>query len=232
MNPDKAFILAAGLGTRMKPLTDTLPKPMVAVHAKPMIDHALDALWNVGVKTCVINTHYKAEVLNEHLKHRAKPEIILSHEPVLLDTGGGIAKTLPHFDAPFFVLSGDSLWENAPGHNTLLDLAAHWDSKKMDILILLQPMETMKLTEAVGDYNLMPDGRAVRSLNRTGRTMFTSIRINAPSIFASAPHGAFSYLQLLDQAEKNGRLYGLIHTGLWHHISTPADVDAVNTAHG
>lgn len=230
MIPDQAFILAAGLGTRLRPLTEARPKPMVEVAGKPMIDHALDALAGAGVRRCAVNTHYRAEVLHEHLKGRERPSVIVSHEPDLLDTGGGIRKALHHFDAPFFVLSGDSVWEDAPGESALLTLGRAWDPEIMDILILLQPVETMVLTRGAGDYDLGPDGRAVRSLSKEGSLMFTSIRINRPEIFAGTPEGAFSYLDLLDAAQARGRLYGVQHKGSWHHISTPADLQAVNAA--
>ena len=230
MIPEKAFILAAGFGKRLRPYTDEVPKPMVKVHEKPMIDQALDKLGEIGVKQCVVNTHYKADILHEHLSARQTPEIILSHEPEILDTGGGIKAAIKNFKAPFFVLSGDSVWEDAPSDNTLQTLTRHWDAKKMDILFLLQPVKDMKLTRGVGDYDLDADGRATRSADQTGAYMFTSIRINAPEIFKSAPEQPFSYLDLLDQAEKAGRLYGLVHKGMWHHISTPEDLEAVNKA--
>lgn len=230
MIPEKAFILAAGFGKRLRPYTDELPKPMVKIHGQTMIDQALDKLGNVGVKQCVVNTHYKAEILHEHLSARQNPEIILSHEPEILDTGGGIKAAMKHFDAPFFVLSGDSVWEDTPGQNTLQTLARHWNPEKMDILILLQPVQSMSLKHGVGDYDLDADGRAVRSADKTGAYMFTSIRINAAQIFETAPEQPFSYLELLDRAEKAGRLYGLVHEGMWHHISTPEDLEAVNKA--
>lgn len=230
MIPDKAFILAAGFGKRLRPYTDELPKPLVAVHDTPMIDHALDKLATTGVKQCVINTHYLAEKLEKHLAGQQTPQIIISHEPEILDTGGGINNAIDCFDAPFFVLSGDSVWEDAPDTNALQILAENWDADKMDILILLQPVSSMKLTRGVGDYDLSPDGKAVRSHDQRGAYMFTSIRINKPEIFENAPHEPFSYLQLLDKAEQNGRLYGLVHDGMWHHISTPQDLEAVNNS--
>ncbi|MCC6597899.1 MAG: nucleotidyltransferase family protein [Alphaproteobacteria bacterium] len=236
MRPVRGFILAAGLGTRLRPLTDERPKPMVEIGGRPMIDYALAALADAGVQHCVVNTHYKAEVLEAHLAGWKNPVVTISHEETLLDTGGGIKNALAHFDAPFFVLSGDSVWQEAvekdggaqPG--TLGQLAAAWDPEKMDILMVLQPVATMKLTKGVGDYDLGPDGRAVRSLLRQGEFMFTSIRINRREIFENAPEGAFSYLTLLDAAQARGRLYGLVNRGAWHHISTPEDVRVVNAA--
>ncbi|MCB9983563.1 MAG: nucleotidyltransferase family protein [Rhodospirillales bacterium] len=232
---DTAFILAAGLGTRLRPYTNDIPKPMVEVGGQTMIDRALDKLHDIDIKSCVINTHYKGEILQRHLMSRRNPHIIFSPEEELLDTGGGINAALEHFDAPFFVLSGDSVWEDAPpenntDHNTLQTMADHWDPARMDILILLQPVTTMALTEGTGDYDLDAQGRALRSKDKTGKYMWTSIRINKPEIFDDAPDGAFSYLELLDSAQKKGRLYGLVHDGQWHHISTPEDLHAVNEA--
>lgn len=232
MKPDKAFILAAGLGTRMRPLTDRVPKPMLELGGRTLIDHALDRLESAGVKDVTVNLHHKGEMLRAHLEKRASPAIHFSEEPELFDTGGGIKKTLDHFgDNPFYVLSGDSYWEDAESQNALETLAAAWKPELMDILILLQDIGTMKLTPGVGDYHLERDGRAIRSYDRTGRYMFTSIRINSPFIFAAKPDGIpFSYLDLLDTAQKRGRLFGIVHKGDWHHLSTPQDLATVEAS--
>lgn len=227
MLPTKAFILAAGLGTRMRPLTNETPKPLMQVAGRSLLARTLDHLEASGVHDVVINTHYKAEKIEAALKGRKTPHITLSYEETLLDTGGGIVKALPYFDQDFFVLSGDGLWENPPDAETLQVLAEAWDPERMDILLLLQPVETMTLTKGVGDYNLSSESRATRSKDKTGAYMFTSIRINAPRIFEDAPGGAFSYLDLMDRAEAQGRLYGLVHRGSWHHLSTPEDLEAV-----
>lgn len=229
--PDKAFILAAGFGTRMRPLTDRIPKPLVEVAGKTLLSRMLAQLQQFGVKKVVVNTHHLAQQITDHLKNRPGPEIVLSHEPVLLDTAGGIKNSLQHFgDEPFFVLNGDGLWIDAPGAPGLKTLAAKWDPATMDILVLLQPVSTMKLTHGVGDYDIFPDGRCVRSKTQTGTHMFTSMRINHPRIFDGVPDGPSSYLALLDRAEKAGRLFAIEHQGDWHHISTPEDLRAVNDA--
>ncbi len=236
MIPKKAFVLAAGWGTRLRPLTDTCPKPLVSVQGRPMIDSILQALAHAGVEECVVNTHYKAEVLERYLQENPAcsrwPDIHISRENTLLDTGGGIQNALHYFDAPFFVVSGDSLWENAENEQTLVQLAQGWNPEIMDILLLLQPVETMMVTQGVGDYDVCPDGRVVRSLEKKGLAMFTSIRINHPRIFPSGKTEPFSYLSLLDKAQSQGRLYGVEHHGVWHHISTPEDVAAVNALKG
>lgn len=225
---DKAFILGAGLGTRMRPLTDHVPKPLAMVAGETLIDRTLDQLFAAGITEAVINTHYKAPVLEAALQKRNNPKITISHEPELLDTGGGIRNTLKYFDNnPFFVLSGDGLWADNPAAPALLSLQQYWNPDIMDILILLQPVSTMKLTHGVGDYIMDGQGRAARALDKTGDYMFTSMRINHPRIFEGTPETPFSYLQLLDKAQDQGRLYGLMHRGDWHHLSTPQDVEKV-----
>jgi MurNAc alpha-1-phosphate uridylyltransferase len=149
----------------------------------------------------------------------------------LLDTAGGVKKMLQHFgDESFYVLSGDGLWTDKPGEGALQHLAANWNPKTMDILILLQPVSSMNLTRGVGDYDIKPDGRAVRSKGKSGTHMFTSMRINHPRIFAGLTGAPSSYLPLLDKAEQQGRLFAIEHSGDWHHISTPEDLKAVNAA--
>lgn len=226
---DTAFVLAAGFGKRLRPYTEEKPKPMIAVDGVPMIDTALEKLGDIGIEKCVVNSHYLPNILKCHLDQRkGSPKTIISHEEEILDTGGGVANALQHFVAPFFVLGGDSVWEDAPDKNTLQQMKDAWNPDRMDILILLQPVESMTLTKGVGDYDLDFSGRATRSLDQTGAYMWTSIRINAPHIFDHAPSGNFSYLELLDMAQQKGRLFGIVHEGDWHHISTPEDLEAVN----
>lgn len=228
-NIEKAFVLGAGLGTRMRPVTNTIPKPLVQVQGRSLLDRTYDHLKDHGVHTIVVNTHHLPDKMTEAVRARADIKSLISYEPELLDTGGGIKKALDHFDGePFFVLSGDGLWTDGSSGRALERMNRLWDPEIMDILILLQPLETFNLTTGVGDYDLGHDGRARRSLNRSGTHMFTSMRINHPRIFQGAPEGAFSYLNLLDAAERTGRLYGLIHDGQWHHISTVQDLENVN----
>jgi MurNAc alpha-1-phosphate uridylyltransferase len=229
--PDKAFILAAGLGTRMRPLTDRVPKPLCEVTGKTLLSRTIHQLQQTGVKKIVINTHHLAQQITNHLKDQPGPEIVLSMNPSCSTPPGGIKNALQHFDGePFFILSGDGLWSDAPTAPALPALAAKWDPTTMDILILLQPVLSMKLTHGVGDYDILPDGRAARSHGQTGTHMFTSMRINHPRIFDGVTEGASSYLPLLDKAEKAGRLFAIEHKGDWHHISTLADLQVVNEA--
>jgi MurNAc alpha-1-phosphate uridylyltransferase len=170
-------------------------------------------------------------MLHRHLKGRAAPRLHFSFEEELLETGGGIRAALGTLGgAPFYVVSGDSLWTDGPNGSALERIAQAWDGDKMDLLLLLQPVAGMTLTPGRGDYDLNADGRAVRSLDRTGAYMWTSIRICAPRLFDGAPDGPFSFLDLMDRAQAQGRLYGLVHDAEWHHITTGADLERVNAA--
>ncbi|MFA5592912.1 MAG: tRNA (adenosine(37)-N6)-threonylcarbamoyltransferase complex ATPase subunit type 1 TsaE [Micavibrio sp.] len=226
--PHKAFILAAGLGTRLRPYTDRVPKPMVAVAGKSIIHRTLEKLAAAGVRETTVNIHHLGGVLKEHLAGIEKPRLVLSEEDVLLNTGGGIKKAIRHFGGEaFYIINGDALWEDAE-IPALSQLAQGWDGDRMDIFMLLQPVRSMTMTQGVGDYTLGPDGRAARARDRSGDYMFTGIRIAHPRIFETAPDGEFSFLELMDRAERQGRLYAAPHAGAWHHISTPADLYTVD----
>jgi MurNAc alpha-1-phosphate uridylyltransferase len=223
--PTKAFILAAGMGTRLRPMTDNCPKPLVKVNGKPIIDYVLDDLIAAGVRDVVVNTHYLAGLMESHLAARGDDIIIhISREDELLETGGGLKKGL-HFmkGEPFYVVSGDSFWENGT-QPALQRLAEAWNEDEMDMLLMLQPVGKMTLTGGVGDYDFVEDGKITRSLDQTGDYMWTSVRICKPEIFDGTPDGAFSFLQVMDAVEATGRLHGMVHDGEWHHISTPDDL--------
>ncbi len=223
-----AFILAAGRGVRLRPLTDKIPKPMAEVNGKPIIGYVLDLVLNHGIDNIAINAHHKAEVLEDYLHKKNIKGLQTHYEPELLDTGGGIKKAHKQFgDEPFFVLSGDSFWEDGkkPALKTLED---NWDEEKMDILILLQPLTNVPFGFKSGDYDIDDKDRATRALDKSGQYMFTGVRINHPRIFENSPDGPFSYLNLLDTAQTKGRLYALIHDGAWYHISSLADLEEIN----
>ena len=231
---EHAFITAAGLGERMRPLTNDRCKPMVEVDGKPIIGHVLDRLVAVGIKYVSVNTFYKPETLEGYLQQyeATHPGLIITtiREDVLLNTGGGIKNglsTMP--DAPFFVISGDSFWEDAPG-NTALDLMAqNFDPATTDIMLLLKDLKTMNLTAGSPDYDIDSHGKIIRSLAKTGAYAWTSIRIiKNHAMFNNTPDTAFSFLELMDRAEDAGKLQGLLHAGEWYHFSTPADIEAVN----
>lgn len=233
---DEGFILSAGYGKRMRPLTDKLPKPLVPLAGVPLLAHSLTKIKNHGVKRLVINSHYKADKIREFVRNIQDPEIQISHEETLLDTGGGVRNALAHIkSSAFFVVAGDAYWEDACKEPALQMLEKAWDPEEMDILVLLQSVADMNLTAGTGDYDFIDKPQddfpapILRSRDKGGRYMFTNLRINSRRIFEACENKAFSFLELMDAAEKAGRLYGLTYPGRWHHISTPEDLTAVET---
>ena len=164
--PRRAMIMAAGLGTRMRPLTDDRPKPLVTVQGKPLIDHAIDRLAAAGVTQIVVNMHYKAEMLREHLSRRQGVEILFSLESdELLGTGGGVVKALPVFGSePFFIHNSDSIW--VEGGGPALDaMKAAWHPQDMDGLLLLASMTTAMGYAGKGDFMMDSEGHLSRPID-------------------------------------------------------------------
>ena len=219
-----AMILAAGLGTRMRPLTLTKPKPLQLVGGRTMLDHALDRLVGAGVKRAVVNTHYLAEQIEEHVRSRRDIEIILSREEELLDTGGGIVKALPYFDGlPFFALNADLPWIDGDVPS-LTRLKQTWNPEKMDALLLMMRTEKARGFSAAGDFALDSDGRMSRKDIPPPRPfVWIGAQIVKPELFANPPSKIFSNNHIWNLAETNGRLYGLEHDGTCFHVGTPED---------
>jgi N-acetyl-alpha-D-muramate 1-phosphate uridylyltransferase len=226
------MVLAAGLGVRMKPLTDRIPKPLVEVGGKPLIDHVLDRLADMGVAEVVVNVHYLADVLERHLAGRRAPKVIISDERgQVLETGGGVLKALPRLGpAPFFSVNSDTIWIDGVKPN-LMRLAETFDAERMDALLLLAPTASSIGYAGRGDYAMAPDGR----LSRRGERdvvpfVYSGAAIFAPALFAGAPQGAFSLTRLFDRAEETGRLHGLRLDGVWMHVGTPAAIAEAEAA--
>jgi N-acetyl-alpha-D-muramate 1-phosphate uridylyltransferase len=154
---ESGMILAAGLGTRLRPLTDEKPKALVTVQGRTLLDRALDHLESVGVKRVVVNTHHKAEMIERHLATRMTPAITISHEPKLLDTGGGVAKALPHLGEPFFVVNSDAVWLNGRVP-ALKRLADAFDPERYDAALLTQETVPAVGYDGRGDFSLDPWG--------------------------------------------------------------------------
>jgi MurNAc alpha-1-phosphate uridylyltransferase len=223
--PRLAMILAAGLGVRMRPITNSVPKPLVTVGGRTLLDRAIDRLEDANVEQVVVNTHYLAEKIEHHIKDRRLPQILLSHEDQRLETGGGVANALPLLGkAPFFVINGDILWIDGV-RPTLEQLSAAWDDELMDGLLLLHPTVSAYGYHGMGDFLLRPDGELVRRPERTvAPYMFAGIQILHPRIFNDAPNGAFSLNLLYDNAIGRQRLFGLAHDGRWFHVGMPEDL--------
>lgn len=225
----RAFVLAAGLGTRMRPVTDTLPKPLVTVAGKPLLDHALDRAAEAGLSDAVVNVHWLAEQIEAHLSRRGEaPRITVSDErAALLETGGGIRKALPLLgDAPFVVLNSDSFWLEGPEPN-LSRLIARWDAARMEALLLVAPTTTSLGYEGAGDFVMETEGRLERRGERKiAPFIYAGVAILKPELFAETPEGPFSLNLLFDRAIAAGRLYGMRLDGQWLHVGTPEAIRA------
>jgi MurNAc alpha-1-phosphate uridylyltransferase len=219
------MIMAAGLGTRMRPLTNDRPKPLVTVAGKALIDHDLDKLVAAGVTTAVVNLHYKAQMLREHLAQRKDIEIVFSDETgELLGTGGGIVKALPLFgDEAFFVLNSDSIWVEGIAPPTLKRMIELWNPDEMDGLLLLASMLTAMGYEGRGDFVMDAVGHIDRPPGEYATTPFAypGVQIVHPRLFADAPQGEFSTNILWNRAIAARRLFGTRLDGVWIHVGTP-----------
>lgn len=225
----KAIVLAAGLGKRMRPLTDTMPKPLVKVGGKCLIDHALDFLQSAGVAEAVVNTHYFAPMLEAHLRTRTVPKICISHEDILLETGGGILHALPMLgDGAFFAINSDTICLNGQKQHALQRMAALWDDTALDALLLLHPVEEAVGYGGAGDFLLGDGGELIRRTGDTAPYVFTGIQILHPRLFGHAPVGAFSlnvlYNHLMQDRAHKPRIRALVHDGKWLHVGDPSAI--------
>jgi len=215
------MVLAAGYGTRMRPLTDNQPKPLVRVVERTLLDRVLDRLEDAHIKNVVVNTHYLGELIEQHLKDRASPSIKISAEEQLLDTGGGIAHALPLLgDDMFYAVNSDALWLNGY-EDTLLRLANLWDDDLMDGLLLLHSTVEAYGYDGTGDFLIDPAGGLIRRPeSEVSPYLFTGVQLLHPRLFKNAPEGPFSLNRLYDQAIDQSRLYGIVHDGEWFHVGT------------
>ncbi|MBM3584898.1 MAG: nucleotidyltransferase family protein [Alphaproteobacteria bacterium] len=216
------MVLAAGRGERLRPLTDRLPKPMVPVGGRSMIDRVLDRLADAGVQVAVVNTWHRAEAIEAHLAARTRPRIVISREETLLNTGGGTVGALPHLGAdPFYIAAAKMVWRDG-ARPALRRLAEAWNDGTMDGLLLLQPREAALGFEHPGDFFLADDGRLLRRGSAPSAPFaFTSLQLAHPRVFADPPPGAFSLNLVWDRAIAAGRLHGLVHDGDWCNVSSP-----------
>jgi MurNAc alpha-1-phosphate uridylyltransferase len=221
--PEAAMVLGGGLGKRMLPLTKDIPKPMVRLKGRTLIDHVLDRVAAAGVPRAVVNVHYCADKLEAHVTQRKQPEILISDErQQLLDTGGGVTKALPLLGTePFLIHNSDSVWIEGVGSN-LERLFSFWNPDTMDSVMLLASAATSLGYDGAGDFAMDKDGRLIRRGERQmAPFVFTGVSIAHPRIFEGAPQGPFSMNRLWDAAIDNGRLFGIRLDGLWMHVGTP-----------
>jgi MurNAc alpha-1-phosphate uridylyltransferase len=228
--PRSAMVLAAGLGTRMRPITDTVPKPLVEIGGRTLLDHAIDRLELVGVEKIVVNVHYKAEMvtarLAARLAERDHPQIEISHEDELLETGGGVLRVLSLLGEWFFVVNADVLWLDGKDH-ALARLAAAGDPDAMDAVLLLQRAVTAIGYEGLGDYFLDPLGVPRRRGEREiAPFIFSGIQLLHRRLFDGIAERRFSLNRLYDRADSASRLSAIVHDGEWYHIGTPEGLAA------
>lgn len=221
-----AMVLCAGLGTRMAmPANNGLPKPLVQLQGKALVDHVLDRLAAAGIARAVVNVHHKADQIEQHLRARKAPRVEISDErAALLDTGGGVKKALPRLGpGAFLIHNADSVWIEGVGAN-LARLAAAWDDAAMDCLLLLALASTSHGYQGRGDFALESDGRIRRK--RVEQEIvpfaFTGVSIAHPRLFDGSPEGAFSLNGVWSRAIAAGRGYGVRMDGVWMHVGTPA----------
>jgi len=224
--PKTAMVLAAGLGTRLKPITDTLPKPLVQVAGRSLLDRCLDRLVEAGVQRAVVNIHWLGEQIRTHLQSRKDIETVISDESdALLETGGGLVRALPLLgDAPFFSVNADLIWRDARG-NSLKRLAQRFDAAEMDALLLLQPTTAATGYDGQGDFTMDQMGRLTRrDIRAVAPFVYTGVQIVSPALLRDAPAGAFSLNLLYNRAIEAGRLYGMRHEGDWMDVGTHAGI--------
>lgn len=231
-HPDTAMVLAAGLGLRMRPITDTIPKPLVPVGGQPLIAYAFDRVRAAGVRRVIVNVHYLADPLEAWARAQNDLDVVISDErDAVLETGGGIARALPLLgNAPFFVLNSDSFWLETHG-SALTRLAEAWDEARMDCLLLLCPMDQTVGYGGAGDFYRHGDGHLTRRTDVDTDAARDALPGNVlvyiggclihPRLFLDSPQGKFSLNVLWNRAIAANRLHGIVHAGRWLHVGTP-----------
>jgi len=222
--PKRAMVMAAGLGTRMRPLTNDRCKALVELGGKTLIDWMLDRLAEAGVENAVVNVHHFADRLESHLSQRAAPTITISDErEQLLETGGGLAKAAPLLgEEPIFVVNIDSVWQEQPGVKELDKLARAFDPERMDALLLITPVANTLGFDGAGDFFRHDDGQLERRGERTSAPYaYTGVQILHPRVLKGLPVEPFSTNLIWNTALEAGRLYGCVMDAFWMHVGDP-----------
>jgi N-acetyl-alpha-D-muramate 1-phosphate uridylyltransferase len=224
--PKRAIVLAAGFGKRMLPLTERIPKPLLVISGKSVLDRTVGSLLDSGVERVVINAAHLGEKIASFVDERGDDRVVLSAEDQPLETGGGVVKALPLLGGePFYVINGDSVWVDGM-KSPLLRLAESWDPARMDVLLMLMPIARVPNFSGRGDFTMDQDGRLERRQEAVvAPYAYMGLSIINPALLDGAPDGAFSLNWLYDRASETERLFGVPHDGLWYHISTPEDLE-------
>ena len=232
--PKTAMIMAAGLGKRMMPLTAEIPKPLVRVGGVCLIDHVLMHLRDAEIARIIVNVHYRGEQMEQHLAEHAQDfDVTISDERDLLrDTGGGLVKALPSISSdPFLCVNADNMWTNGPRGNALHTLSQQWDETKMDVLMLVVPLERAINSQGRGDFDLDGEGRLSRRIQgQSASHVWTGIQILSKRLIVDPPSDVFSTNIFWDRAIADGRCFGCEHDGDWFDVGYPAAVAATEAA--
>ena len=230
--PTVAMVLAAGLGKRMRPITDSIPKPLVRVAGRTLLDRGLDVLADAGVVSAVVNVHHFPDQIVAHLDGRTDLSIGISDESAgLLDSAGAIAKALPQLGAaPFFILNADTFWIDGASGSNLRRLALAWDRERMDILLMLADISQATGHSGGTDFVRDPEGRLTRAAGAAGGLIYAGAAIASPDIFASAQPGPDSLNRYFDRAIESGRLFGFEMDGHWITVGTPDAIPLAEAA--
>ncbi|MBM85657.1 MAG: mannose-1-phosphate guanylyltransferase [Rhodospirillaceae bacterium] len=224
--PKTAMILAAGLGKRMMPLSDRIPKPLLVIAGKTLLDRALERLIAAGVERIVVNASHLADRIVDHVTKLEDNRVFVSIEDEPLETGGGVVNAIDLLGQdPFYLINGDSVWVDGM-KCTLLRLAETWDADRMDALLLLASLPRVPGFSGLGDFVMDQDGL----LDRRPEAMvapyaYMGLSILSAAMFEGAPNGPFSLNKLYNGAIEARRLHGMLHDGLWYHVSTPEDLE-------
>ena len=230
--PRTAMVFAAGRGTRMLPITQTIPKPLVKVAGLTLLDHVLDRLAAEGVETAIVNLHYLGDQIEAHVKGRKTPRIILSDErDLLLDQGGGIKKAMPHLgNEPFLVVNTDAFWVEGPTSN-LQRLAQAWNPDRMDAVLLVASTTASVGVDWKGDFQMDADGRLTKRVEtEVAPFVYSGVGIIKGESFAQDPREVFGLAPYFFEAAKNKRLFGVRLEGLWLHVGTPQAIGEAEDA--
>lgn len=226
-SPKIAMVMAAGLGTRMRPITDIMPKPLVKVAGKTLLDWGLDALAEAGVETAIVNVHYLPQQIIDHVRSRRAPHVIISDETdQLLDSGGAVVKARELLgDEPFFTLNADTFWMEEPDvaaadHN-LRRLARAWNGDKMDILLMVADMKETTGHVGGADFSIAADGHLKRTRGAPEGVIYAGASVTQIKMFANPPEGPHSLNHYFFAGIETGRTYGMVMDGHWITVGTP-----------
>ncbi len=230
--PKTAMVFAAGLGARMRPITDMLPKPLVKVGGRTLIDHCLDRLAEDGVERAIVNVHWHADQIEAHLAPRRSPRILISDErSALLDQGGGIKRALPLLGKePFLLCNTDAFWIEGPRSN-IARLAHAFDAESMDVALLVAAAAGAVGVDWPGDFTMTREGRLVgREPRHVAPFVYTGVGIVRPELFENEAQDVFRLAPFFHAAAATGRLFGVRLDGLWLHVGRPESIAEAEVA--